>query len=76
VFEELKERFMTEPVLVIPDLDKEMRVEVDISDFATGGVLLMKCEDEKWRLVTYISKSLNEAERNYEIHNKEILVII
>ena len=76
MFEELKERFMTEPVLVIPDLDKEMRVEVDISDFATGGVLLMKCEDEKWRLVTYISKSLNEAERNYEIHNKEILVII
>ncbi len=76
MFEELKERFMTEPVLVIPDLDKEMRVEVDISDFATGGVLLMKCEDEKWRLVTYISKSLNEAERNYEIHNKEMLVII
>ena len=67
---------MTEPVLVIPDLDKEMRVEVDISDFATGGVLLMKCEDEKQRLVTYISKSLNEAERNYEIHNKEMLVII
>ena len=76
MFEELKERFMTEPVLVIPNLDKEMRVEVDISDFATGGVLLMKCEDEKWRLVTYISKSLNEAERNYEIHNKEMLVII
>jgi len=46
-FEELKERFMTEPVLVTPDLDKEMRVEVDASDFATGGVLSMKCEDEK-----------------------------
>jgi len=28
-FEELKERFMTEPVLVTPALDKEMRVEVD-----------------------------------------------
>jgi len=53
-----------------------MRVEVDTSDFATGGVLSMKCEDEKWRLVAYISKSLNEAERNYEIHNKEMLAII
>ena len=30
-----------------PDLDRKMRVEMDISDFATGGVLLMKCEDEK-----------------------------
>jgi len=32
-FEELKERFTTEPVLVIPDLDKEMRVETDALDF-------------------------------------------
>jgi len=31
-FEELKERFTTEPVLVIPDLDKEMRIEADASD--------------------------------------------
>ena len=33
VFEELKERFTMEPVLVTPDLDKEMRVEVDASEF-------------------------------------------
>ena len=75
-FEELKERFTTELVLVIPDLDREMRVEVDTSDFAMGGVLLMKCEDEKWRPVAYISKSLNEAERNHKIYDKEMLVII
>ena len=36
----------------------------------------MKCEDERWRPVAYISKSLNKAERNYEIHDKEMLVII
>jgi len=46
-FEELKERFTTEPVLVTPDLDKEMRVKADMSDFATGEVLSMKCKDEK-----------------------------
>ena len=46
-FEELKKRFMTEPVLVTLDLDKEMRVEADASDFAMGGVLSMKCEDER-----------------------------
>ena len=46
-FEELKERFTTELVLVIPDLDREMRVEADMSDFAIGGVLSIKCEDEK-----------------------------
>ena len=76
VFKELKERFMIESVLVTPNLDKEMRVEADVSDFAIGGVLLIKWEDERWRLVVYISKSLNKAERNYEIHDKEMLVII
>ena len=47
VFEELKERFTTELVLVTPDLDREMRVKADMSDFAIGGVLLMKYEDER-----------------------------
>jgi len=67
---------MTEPILVILDLNRKTRVEADVSDFATGEVLLMKYEDEKWRPVTYISKLLNEAKRNYEIHDKEMLAII
>jgi len=64
------------PVLVVPDLDKEIRVEVDTSEYAIKGVLLMKCEDEKWRPVVFILKSLNKAERNYEIHDREMLAII
>jgi len=71
----LIERF-TKPVWVTPDLDREMRVEADASDFVIGGVLSMKCKDEKWRPVAYISKSLNKAKRNYEIHDKEMLAII
>jgi len=36
---------MKEPVLAAPDLDKKMRIEVDMSDYATGEVLLIECED-------------------------------
>jgi len=36
----------------------------------------MEYEDGKWKPVVFISKSLNKTERNYEIHNKEMLVII
>ena len=46
-FKELKERFMTEPVLVTPDLNRKMRIEVDVSDFVMGRVLSIKCKDEK-----------------------------
>jgi len=75
-FEELKKRFIQEPVLAMPDLDKKMRMEVDTSDYATGGILSMEGEDGLWRLVAFLSKSLNETKRNYEIHDKEMLVII
>ena len=39
--------FITQPVLVVPDLDKEIRVEVDASEYATGRVLSIKCGDKK-----------------------------
>ena len=51
-------------------------MEVDASNFAMGGVLSIKYEDNKWRPVAYISKSLNETERNYEIHDKKMLAVI
>jgi len=76
VFEQLKQVFTSRPLLVAPDIDKEFRVEADASNFAMGGVLLVKYEDGKWRPVAYISKSLNEMEQNYEIHNKEMLAVI
>jgi len=53
-----------------------MRMEVDVSDYAMGEVLSMECKDSRWRSVAFLSKSLKETKRNYEIHDKEMLVII
>jgi len=76
VFGKLKAVFTMEPVLAIPDIDREIRVEADASDYATGGVLSAKCEGGKWRPVAFISKLLNTMECNYEIHDKEMLAVI
>ena len=75
-FDKLKRIFTSKPVLAAPNLNKEFRVEADASNYATGGVLSMKCSDKKWKPVTFISKSLSDIERNYEIHDKEILVVV
>ena len=72
----LKEKFTKELVLAAPDLDKKMRIEVGASDYATGEVLSMECENRLWRPVAFLLKSLNETERNYEIHDKKMLAII
>jgi len=76
VFDELKQVFTTKPVLAAPDLDKEFRVETDASNYATRGVLSIKCSDDRWRPVAFISKSLSNTEQNYEIYDKEMLAIV
>ncbi len=63
-------------MLAALDLDKKMRMEVDVSNYAMGGVLSIECKDGLWRLVAFLSKSLNETKKNYKIYDKEMLVII
>ena len=38
-FRELKERFTKKLMLTVPDLDKKIRMEVDVLNYATGEVL-------------------------------------
>ena len=75
-FVRLKATFTSSPVLLLPDPDKRYLVEVDASDFATGGVLSQKGPDDLWHPVAYLSKSLSEPERNYDIYDKELLAIV
>ena len=59
----MKKRFTREPILVTSDLDKKIIIEIDVSDYGTEGVLLIECTNGRWRLVAYLSKSLNEIEK-------------
>ena len=60
-------------MLAVLFLDKKMRMEVDVLDYVIEEILSIEYGD---RLVAYLSKSLNEIEKNYEIYNKKILVVI
>jgi len=76
-FDDLKRSVTTAPVLISPDPTKPFHIEADSSDFATGAVLSQVTPtDEKWHPVAFFSKSLSPVERNYEIHDKEMLAII
>jgi hypothetical protein len=76
-FQGLKDATTSASVLASPDDSTPFRVEADSSDFATGAVLSqLSAEDGHWHPVAFYSKSLSPVERNYEIHDKEMLVII
>jgi hypothetical protein len=66
----------SKPVLILPDESRPYWLEADSSNFASGAVLSQVSSDEKWHLVTFYSKSLSPVQRNYKIHDKEMLAII
>ena len=76
-FDGLKQRFTSTPILRFTDDDYPYQVEADSSNVATEAVLLQQSpDDDKWHPIVFYSKSLTPVERNYEIHDKEMLAII
>jgi RNase H-like domain found in reverse transcriptase/Reverse transcriptase (RNA-dependent DNA polymerase) len=76
-FNTLKSLITSAPILTSPDNCRPFRIEADSSDFAMGAVLSQQSpDDDKWHPVAFLSKSLSVVERNYEIHDKEMLAII
>jgi len=76
-FNELKTCITSFPVLQFADDSLQFCIKVDSSHLVTGAVLSQQSpEDDKWHPISFYSKSLNNVQWNYEIHNKEMLVII
>jgi len=67
----------TTPILALPQDSEPFCIETDSSDFASRAVLSQQLPGEdKWHPVAFYSKSLSPVERNYKIHDKEMLTII
>ena len=64
------------PILAISDSKRKMRLETDASGYAIGGILSQQQEDDSWKPIAYLSRAMNETERNYEIYDRELLAIM
>jgi hypothetical protein len=63
------------PLLHQPDLSRPFFLQVDASAFATGAILTQKVDWGKQAAVGFHSQTFNDAERNYDIHDREFLAI-
>jgi hypothetical protein len=61
---------------MLPDHKKLFTLITDASDYTTGAILEQKDILGRSHPIAYFSKLLQPAERNYEIHDKELLAII
>jgi hypothetical protein len=75
-FQDLKQWFVSAPVLAHYHADREMFVETDASDYAVAAILSqIDPSDNFLHPLAYFSRSMTPAELNYEIYDKELLAI-
>ena len=75
-FEYLKRAFVTAPVMLQFDTDRDTVVDSDASGWAIGGSLNQYDASGVLRPVAFFSRKLLPAECNYEIHDKELLAVV
>ena len=63
------------PTLAQPDMSRPFFLQVDASAYTTGAILSQQDDRGKHRAVGFLSKTFNKAERNYDIHNRELLAM-
>ena len=64
------------PILALPVPSRSFSVVCDLSDdFAIGCALLQDDPDNNERVVAYESRELEAAEKNYTVHDKELLAM-
>ncbi|KAG3146816.1 hypothetical protein PC128_g23939 [Phytophthora cactorum] len=72
-FESIQASLQQVPVLALPNETKPFSVVCDASDYAIGCALLQNGADGHERVISFQSRQLKAAERNYPVHDKELL---
>jgi hypothetical protein len=75
-FDTLKEKFLNEPVLCMPDPVRQFILQTDASRIAIGAVLKQYQDNGELHPCGYLSHTLTDAEKNYQIYDRELLAVL
>lgn len=73
--DKLKNALATQPLLILPDLDREFVVRTDASDTAIGGCLMQERQG-LLHPIAYASRKLLPRETRYSVIEKECLGVV
>lgn len=74
-FEVIKEKMTNAPVIACPDYSLRFFLQTDASDYGLGAVLFQRDNGQE-RVITYCSRTLRPAEKNYTTTEKECLAVL
>jgi hypothetical protein len=71
VFDTLKRKIITVPVLSLPELQQPFEIETDASAYAMGAVLMQQCKP-----ICIHSETFSKVVCNYPTYEKELYVLV
>ena len=71
----LKQKLVSAPTVVVSDWNLPFELMCDASDYAIKAVLGQK-KDITFKVIYYVSRTLNDAQLNYATTEKELLAIV
>ena len=74
-FGELKEKFVSTPIIISQDWNSPFEVMCDASGVALGVVFSQR-KDKILHPIYYARKSPNEAQKNYTVTEQELLAVV
>lgn len=74
-FRTLQEALCCNPVLVVPDFERQFVVQTDASEIGLGAVLSQEVEGVEHPIL-FLSRKLEPWENNYPVIEKEVLAVV
>ena len=75
-FNALKKVFMSDVILCYYNLNLKIIIKTDVSDYVSEGILSQYDKNDVLHLIAYFFKKHNSVKCNYEIYDKELIVIV
>ncbi len=75
-FNQLRDVFMRAFILRHFDSERHIHIEIDTFNYAVVNILSQSDDDDQWHSIAFWFRMIINVQRNYEIHDQKLLVIV
>jgi len=75
-FNQLRDVFMRTSILRHFDSERHIHIEINAFNYAVANILSQSDDKDQWHLIAFWFRMMINIERNYEIYDQKLLVIV
>ncbi len=75
-FNQLCDVFMRASILRHFDSERHIHIEIDTFNYAVANILSQSDDNDQWHSIAFWFRMMINVERNYEIHDQKLLIIV